>query len=70
VKPYKIERRDDGWAGVQDRATGMWVGWIARSSRPTGWEAYSRGGDWIDDRCTRVEAAELVYQTHIERSKT
>jgi hypothetical protein len=67
VKPWKIVSYFPGRAQVIDRDSGQSIG---RIENVNGWRC------WVEhelirlDIRTRTEAAALVYQAHIERSKT
>jgi hypothetical protein len=74
MKSYKIVNVRSGGFTIVDRASGEAIGAVCRipQARPL-WIAYLWDASprcKVGTRRTHLEAAALVYQAHLERSKT
>ncbi len=78
-KPYKIVAQEPGAGTIEVRATGEMVGWVhARDDSRAVWFGrwFGMVGLWPDPQTEvgyfryRTDAADAVWQAHLERTKT
>jgi hypothetical protein len=71
MKPYRLVSTPSGWYRVHLRdRTNKLIGFVYVQGYPLVWAAKDADYRTLGDARLRAEAAALVYQAHVERSKT